>query len=277
MALKALEGGVDAGYWDFSGGRIDMNEYAVPIPEVIAREIKEELGDIEYVLHYRPVAIGRREVPPELNSLKRMVRQIFIFFEADFKGGTIQVNDEHIEYRWLDLHKINVKEYFTSGILEGDSHVYTNEIGYMSKEDIDQFQPDLGPPPIDPDEMNMSMAQIDYGPQISELNKLISEFGGFNIEIGKLSFRKEDGSPYNKINDDDKKVIRDKFEEFKKRCRALEEFFVFQQTELLFNEEQSALKASESALKAPFVTKLKLLKAKFEEVKEKIESLSTSV
>ena len=38
----------EPGYFDLPGGRIDNVEYRTPLMNVLAREIREELGDIAY-------------------------------------------------------------------------------------------------------------------------------------------------------------------------------------------------------------------------------------
>ena len=119
LVLKAPPGSVIEGFWDLPGGRIDMNEFALPIPEIIARELHEELGDVQYALDERPIAVGRREVPPEFNRHQRTVRQLFLFFAADYRGGAIRLSDEHTAYRWINLAHLRLEKYFTAGILEG--------------------------------------------------------------------------------------------------------------------------------------------------------------
>jgi len=120
LALKAVDKGSFAGFYDLPGGRIDTDEFTTPYTEILKREIAEELGDgVEVNINPSPVAIGRHLIPAHLTRAARDLRVLYVFFEATLVDGEIQVSDEHQGQEWLDFSAINPKEYFTSGILEG--------------------------------------------------------------------------------------------------------------------------------------------------------------
>lgn len=114
MILKALEkdGSTLAGFYDLPGGRIDEGEFLFAFEKIIKRELFEEIGNVKYELINRPVALGT-------HMTRHAEQVIFIFFEAEYKHGEILVSEEHMGYKWVDLKKINLDEYFNSGILIG--------------------------------------------------------------------------------------------------------------------------------------------------------------
>jgi len=120
LGLKGVEDGTFVGFYDLPGGRIDEDEFETSYQEILSREIKEEVGDISFKIHPKPVALGRHRVAPEHSGkLNRELHIIYIFFEADYLGGEIKISHEHAGYDWFDLNKISLPEYFKSGILEG--------------------------------------------------------------------------------------------------------------------------------------------------------------
>ncbi len=119
LALKAADTGSIAGYWDFLGGRIDVDEFQIDFAKIIAREVFEEAGDIKFQLKEKPVALGRHLIPAHLSGLGKETHVLLIFFEADYLSGEVKISHEHLEYQWLDLNKIELEKYFTSGFLRG--------------------------------------------------------------------------------------------------------------------------------------------------------------
>lgn len=85
-----------SGHVDLPGGRIDNVEYATPLERVLAREIREELGQIKYRLgkplfHYRAYVASRG---------------LYVFVavhEADYLAGRIRLSPEHRSYQWVDI------------------------------------------------------------------------------------------------------------------------------------------------------------------------------
>ncbi|MEQ1647806.1 MAG: NUDIX domain-containing protein [Hyphomicrobiaceae bacterium] len=84
----------DTGFWELPGGRIDVGEEQLPHEAILAREIREELG-----------ANVRLLIRPESASFmrQRQADGVYLFLLvrlAVFDGGTIQLSDEHSDYRW---------------------------------------------------------------------------------------------------------------------------------------------------------------------------------
>jgi len=119
LVLKALDRATYAGYYDLPGGRINIGEFKIDFSVILAREVAEEIGDIKYKLHSKPVAIGRHLIPATISSLKKDTHVLYLFFEAQYLSGEITISKEHADYKWLDLTKSELNEYFISGILEG--------------------------------------------------------------------------------------------------------------------------------------------------------------
>lgn len=119
LILQAVNNGSYAGYYDLPGGRIDVNEFKVSLTEIIEREIEEEIGEIKFKLKRKPVAIGRHLIAKQYSSFKKDVRCFYLFFEATYISGKIKISKEHIGYKWINLDKIKLEDYFKSGILEG--------------------------------------------------------------------------------------------------------------------------------------------------------------
>lgn len=119
LVLKASDIGSYAGYYDLPGGRIDTDEFKTDFPKIVKREISEEIGDIEFQLSSKPVALGRHSLPASSNGVAKDIHILYIFFEAHYKTGKLNISDEHTGYKWLDLNKIVPETYFKSGILQG--------------------------------------------------------------------------------------------------------------------------------------------------------------
>ena len=119
LGLKAVGWGSFAHFYDLPGGRIDTDEFNTPFAEVIKREASEEIGNVDFHLHSKPIAIGRHLIPASMASEKREIHILYVFFEADYISGDIKISDEHTGYQWINIKENDPKKYFTSGILEG--------------------------------------------------------------------------------------------------------------------------------------------------------------
>jgi 8-oxo-dGTP pyrophosphatase MutT (NUDIX family) len=119
LALKAVDSGSYAGYHDLPGGRIDADEFNLDFAEIIKRETKEEIGDIEFKVNPKPVAVGRHLIPASMTSSGKDIQILYLFFEAEYLSGDIKISDEHTGIKWLNLKDVELDKYFTSGILEG--------------------------------------------------------------------------------------------------------------------------------------------------------------
>jgi len=99
------------GFYDVPGGRIDDDEFDIDYETIIKREISEELWkDVKCNISLKPVSMWRFQCYED--------RVFLLMFEADYIAGDIIISDEHESYKWVKLDKINLEEYFMSGMLE---------------------------------------------------------------------------------------------------------------------------------------------------------------
>jgi len=89
---------------DLPGGRIDDVEHNVPLTEVIAREVGEELGEeMKYKLG-KPVFQFRRHFE------SKNMHVFLTVYEAEYLSGEIQLSDEHSNYQWINPRKVDLTE-----------------------------------------------------------------------------------------------------------------------------------------------------------------------
>ena len=110
-----------AGFYDVPGGRIDRDEFTVHLGDILHREVKEEIGDVDVHINLNPVAVSRGMIPEakRRDGRKDDIHIFYVFFEADFQGGDITISDEHVGHEWVNLSEIDPKKYFMGGILHG--------------------------------------------------------------------------------------------------------------------------------------------------------------
>lgn len=108
------------GDWDLPGGRIRVQDFNTPLPDIISRKIKEELGEeIEYELGEQKIFM-RHERNEVLPNEERELRRIFaIGYITKYKGGEINLGNNHELYEWVNPKKFNPEEYFIGGWLDG--------------------------------------------------------------------------------------------------------------------------------------------------------------
>lgn len=105
------------GDWDLPGGRVRKNEFGGPREEVIARKIREELGDkVRYELgDFQTIfQVTRHE-----HNLDREVQILALGYAATYLGGEIQLGDHHDKFEWVDVGSFKPVNYFTGGWLAG--------------------------------------------------------------------------------------------------------------------------------------------------------------
>lgn len=119
LALKALDYGSFAGFYDLPGGRIGVDEFETDFKDILTREVREEIGNIRFRFNPKPVAVGRHLIQAVLTSEGKDIHVLYIFFEAEYQEGAVKVSREHQGHQWLNLEQIKLSQYFTSGILEG--------------------------------------------------------------------------------------------------------------------------------------------------------------
>lgn len=119
LGLKGVDNGSYAGFYDLPGGRIDTDEFNTDFSKILDREINEEIGNITYDLNTKPVAVGRHLVPKAMTNSKKEIHILYLFFEAEYIKGDLNISNEHLGYKWFNLQDVELTTYFTSGILEG--------------------------------------------------------------------------------------------------------------------------------------------------------------
>ena len=95
---------------DLPGGRINDDEYEIPLASIIKREVSEELGnDLEYelgesVFQYRARVSGNGPYV------------FIIVYEASYLAGSVRLSPEHSTFRWVDKNKIELSrgEFFNN-------------------------------------------------------------------------------------------------------------------------------------------------------------------
>ncbi len=125
LALRIPSTWHGAGKLDFPGGRINEDEFTTPFEEVLRREAAEELGDdVHFDVHPHPVAMGRHLLPngyiPEdwKTRPEKDLHIMYIFFEADHRGGEPKLSEEHDGWRWVDLNTEPIQQTFIPGIAD---------------------------------------------------------------------------------------------------------------------------------------------------------------
>lgn len=119
LVLASVDHGTFAGYYDFPGGRIDKQEFAIPLLDILNREIEEEVGLKGVIINPNPVAVSRHLILSKFTIEKvRDIPVFYVFYEGQYVTGEPTVSDEHKGVQWLKLADINLEQYFTSGILD---------------------------------------------------------------------------------------------------------------------------------------------------------------
>jgi len=119
LILEAVLDGSLAGYYDLPGGRINTDEFGANFNEILKRETKEEIGDVGFQINPAIVAFGRHLIPSSISPSGKDVHVLYLFFEGEYINGDMKISNEHTDSKWVDLKKIELEKYFTSGILEG--------------------------------------------------------------------------------------------------------------------------------------------------------------
>jgi 8-oxo-dGTP pyrophosphatase MutT (NUDIX family) len=119
LLMKALPKDTYGGFYDFPGGRVDMDEFSIPLPEVLKREVREEIGEVDYKLNPIPVAVARHLIPANISVHKRDVHVLYLLYEGTYSKGDITISHEHTGHEWVDLTKEDPEKFLKSGNLEG--------------------------------------------------------------------------------------------------------------------------------------------------------------
>jgi ADP-ribose pyrophosphatase YjhB (NUDIX family) len=119
LILKGAEDGIYRDFYDLPGGRIHLDEFDTPLDKIIKRELQEEIGQVDYDLNLKPVALGRVSSLKKESPLGGPMHSFNIFFEARYKLGEIKISEEHLESKWIKLEKETLNLFFKLAILEG--------------------------------------------------------------------------------------------------------------------------------------------------------------
>lgn len=119
LLMKAQNKDIYAGFYDLPGGRINVDEFEVPLPDILRREVREEIGDVEYDLNPRPVTVARHLIPASISVHKRDVHVLYLLYEGLYKNGEVTVSREHTGFMWVDPRSVELERYLKSGNLEG--------------------------------------------------------------------------------------------------------------------------------------------------------------
>ncbi len=100
--------------YDFPWGRIDEDEFYTHLLEILDREIKEEVWDINYKISNNIVAVARHRA--EYDTHREDL--FYPFYEAKLLDWEVDISDEHNDFKWVNLEEIVLEDYFESGMLE---------------------------------------------------------------------------------------------------------------------------------------------------------------
>jgi len=106
------------GDWDLPGGRLKKDEFLSPLPSVIERKMKQEIGpDARYTLG-KPAVFFRHERNEAVEG-NPLVRIFAVGYEAELTGGEITLSPRHTEMQWVDIQTYKPEAHFTGGWLMG--------------------------------------------------------------------------------------------------------------------------------------------------------------
>ncbi len=107
------------GDWDLPGGRIKKDEFEVPLKDVIARKMREEVGEaVQYDVAEHPEILMRHE-RVEASPGNPTVRIFGLGYRAQWKSGEPVLGKNHVEMQWVDVRNFKPEDYFTGGWLKG--------------------------------------------------------------------------------------------------------------------------------------------------------------
>lgn len=109
--------------WELPGGRINEGEEVLSEAEIMARELREELGDEI-----------RFDIGPVVATTMYAGRNYWFYLVArvcTYRGGTVQLSDEHMKYRWVDKKTFSQFEY-VSGYGELIARFFNEHEYYVS-------------------------------------------------------------------------------------------------------------------------------------------------
>lgn len=114
LILKTPEDSSYKWNYDLPWGRIDEDEFYIDLLDILDREIKEEVWNINYSINDKPVAVSRHRA----QYSNRREDIFYTFYEARILSWKINISDEHSNFEWIKLSEINLDKYFISWILD---------------------------------------------------------------------------------------------------------------------------------------------------------------
>lgn len=104
------------GLYDLPGGRLDMQEFEIPLPECLKREALEELGEnVKLEINYNPIVLSRELLWDKILKQDHYRRIFIVGYEARYLGGEIKLSDEHESYKWVDIKTFDPSGQFRPG------------------------------------------------------------------------------------------------------------------------------------------------------------------
>ena len=107
------------GDWDLPGGRIKKFEFETPLPGILERKLREELGmGFTYQAESMPSVLMRHE-RVEASPGNPTVHIFGLGYRAMLVSGEPEISDAHTEMMWVERATFKPEEYFTGGWLKG--------------------------------------------------------------------------------------------------------------------------------------------------------------
>jgi len=111
--------------YDFVWWRIDEDEFNIDYIDILKREIFEETWLKDFTINNKVVAISRHKALKKYTTSWNDEIIQYIFFEWIINSYNIFLSKEHIDYKWVNLEKIKLEDYFCSWYLDA-AKMYLN-------------------------------------------------------------------------------------------------------------------------------------------------------
>ena len=107
------------GVWDLPGGRMKPDEFKTPLPKIVKRKMREELGaPVKYALG-KPILFLRHERSEHVRGGTVPVRIFAVGYEAKYVSGEIRLSPRHMRMEWVSVKTFKPEKYFKGGWLTG--------------------------------------------------------------------------------------------------------------------------------------------------------------
>lgn len=96
---------------DLPGGRLAQTEFYQSWVDALRRELHEELGpDVQYTLHEEPLFHFPHRI------LSAQTDALGIVYRATYRGGNLQISDEHDDFAWVSLDTYDPTGFFSASM-----------------------------------------------------------------------------------------------------------------------------------------------------------------